>query len=107
VEEEWPPPDARARAALWEAERWLHTGDYAAADAALEGAFARASPESADVGRGLRLLAAAGYRHRTGDPERAARLLADARVRLEPYLPEHDEIDLAALVEVVATAIRS
>jgi hypothetical protein len=107
VEEDWPPPDARARAALWEAERWLRTGAYAAAGDALEGASSAGTPESAEVARGLRLLAAAGYRHLSGDSERAGRLLARARDRLAPHLPVYEDVDLGALVDLVEDAIRS
>ncbi len=107
MEEEWPPPEARARAALWEAERWLRAGAYAAAGAALEGASSGATPESADVIRGLRLLAAAGYRHLGGDAERSSRLLARAREQLAPYLPVYEEVDLGALADLVEDAIRS
>jgi hypothetical protein len=106
VEADWPPPEARARAALWEAERWLRTGDYAAAGAALDD-FPPGAPETAEVARGLRLLAAAGYRHVTGDSARSGRLLVRARERLAPYLPVHEDVDLAALTELVERAIRS
>jgi hypothetical protein len=106
VEDDWPPPEVRARAALWEAERWLRTGDYAAAGAALDD-FPPGAPESAEVARGLRLLAAAGYRHLTGDSERSDRLLARASDRLAPYLPVHEDVDLAALADLVERAIRS
>jgi hypothetical protein len=107
VEEDWRPPEARARAALWEAERWLRAGAYPAAAAALEGASSGVPPETADVVRGLRLLAAAGYRHVDGDTERSQRLLARARARLEPYLPVYEEVELAELTDLVERAVGS
>ena len=108
MEEDWPPPEARARAALWEAERWLRTGDYAAAGAALDGAVSRVdAPDTARVARGLRLLAAAGYRHRAGDPARASRLLESAKAQLAPYLPVYEEVELAVVVDLVDGALRS
>jgi hypothetical protein len=107
VEEEWPPPEARVRAALWEGEHRLLAGEYAAAGDALTRALRGGPPESAAVARGLLALAAAGYRQGCGDAERAGRLLARARSRLEPYLPEYEEVDLAALLRLVDDAIRS
>ncbi len=107
MEEEWPPPEARARAALWEGERRLLAGEYVAAGNALGGALSGGPLESAAVARGLRLLSAAGYRHLCGDDERAGRLFERARVRLAPYLPVYEEVDLDALVDLVGNAIRS
>jgi hypothetical protein len=107
VEEDWPPPEARARAALWEAERWLRVGSYAAAGAALEGGPGGGPPETSAVARGLRLLAAAGYRHSTGDDERARRLLVRARERLAPHLPVYEEVDLHALLDLVEADLGS
>jgi hypothetical protein len=107
VEDEWPPPEARVRAALWEGERRLLAGEYAAAGDALGRALSGGPPESTDVARGMRLLAAAGYRRRDHDTVRAERLLARSRERLDPYLPVYEDVDLAALLDVVGDAIRS
>ena len=104
-DEPWPPPEARARAALWEAERRLARGEYAAAGAALEGVAAVADPSTAAVVRGLRQLAAAGYRHRAGDPVRAHVHLERARARLSPCLPVFEEVDLEALLRLVADSL--
>ena len=57
--------------------------------------------------RGLLHLVAAGYRSEDGDRERAARQLEHARRRLAPYLPEHEEVDLAALIELVREKVES
>jgi RecB family exonuclease len=107
VEDDWRPPEARLRGALWEAERWLRVGSYAAAGAALEGVTTDATGDAAAVVRGLRLLAAAGYRRTEGDAERAARLLARAREQLTPYVPVYEDVDLADLADLVEAAIRS
>lgn len=106
-DEEWPPPEVKARAALWGAEHRLANGDYVAAAAALDDAFTYGDRGTAAVARGLRQLAAAGYRHRDGDSLRAQRSLARARVRLSPFLPVFEEVDLAQLLHVVAEALES
>ncbi len=104
-DELWPPPQARARAALWEAERRLTRGEYAAAGAALEGVVALADPRTAAVARGLRQIAAAGYRQGAGDSARAHGHLDRARARLSPYLPVFEEVDLEALLRLVADSL--
>jgi hypothetical protein len=77
---EWPPPAARVRAAVWRAEGHIERAEYAQAAAALESAFGLGGDET--VVRGLHHLAAAGWRHQQGEPERARRQLARARRRL-------------------------
>ena len=62
-EDEWPPPGARYRSALWRAE--------------------------------------------DDDRERARKQLEHARRRLAPYLPEQEEVDLAALFELVRREVES
>jgi hypothetical protein len=106
-DEEWPPPEARARAALWEAERHLARGEYLAASTALEAAVTCGNPSTAAAARGLRLLATAGYRHAAGDPVRAEAHLDRARVRLSPFLPVFEEVELGALLDLVSTALES
>ena len=107
MDEDWPPPEARTRAALWAAERHLLVGEYAAAGDSLGAAVSCGSPGTAAVARGLRQLAAAGYRRQAGDPIRAARLLARARTQLAPFLPCYEEVDLDVLLEVVAASLES
>ena len=48
-------------------------------------AFELVGPGEGEVFRGLHHLAAAGYRHQTGEAERAARQLAHARRRLASF----------------------
>jgi hypothetical protein len=97
LEEDWRPPEVRVRAALWEAEGHLARCEYVAAARALESVL--------DVGgeliRALHHLAAAGYKAQEGHDDRARRQLAHARRRLEPFLPEAEEVDLAVLVATV------
>jgi hypothetical protein len=107
VEDEWPPPEARFRSALWRAEASIGRGEYGTAARTLAEVVAHAPDGDRDLVLGLHHLAAAGYKHREGDPERAYRQLRHARRRLEPYLPEHEEVDLAALLDLVERAIES
>jgi predicted negative regulator of RcsB-dependent stress response len=79
-EVEWPPPAARVKAALWRAEAHLEQAEYAQAAGALEQAFGLGGDET--LLRGLHHLAAAGWRHQQGEPERARRQLERARARL-------------------------
>ncbi len=103
-EDEWPPPAARYRSALWRAEGHLERGEWDQAAATLDDVLGVGDDE---LVRGMRHLAAAGYRARDGDRERAVKQLAHARRRLQPYLPEQEEVDLAALIEVVRLAVES
>jgi hypothetical protein len=73
--DEWPPPEARRRAAIWRAEGHLERQEYYAAAEALTGL-------QDEEARGLHHLAAAGFRAEAGDAERARRQLAHARRRL-------------------------
>jgi hypothetical protein len=107
VEDVWPPPRASARAALWAAERHLLAGEYAAAGDSLGNAFRYGSPATIAVSRGLRQLAAAGYRYQAGDAARSAKLLEHARERLAPYEPCYDEVDLTVLLQVVTASLES
>lgn len=102
-DDEWPPRDARVRAALWQGEGHLLRGEWAHAGRALAEALAIA--EAPDLFRGLRLLAAAGYHAREGDVERARAQVGRARTRLAPFLPEHEEVDLAAIVASVEAVV--
>jgi hypothetical protein len=94
VDEEWPPPEARVRSALWQAEGHLERREYFAASRTLASIFGLGGAKEA-LTRGLHHLAAAGYRHQVGDDARARRQLAHARRRLAAF-PE-----TAALVELV------
>jgi hypothetical protein len=93
-DDDWPPPAARLRSAIWRAEGHIERGEYFAATDALADVFDVAS--DAEYLRGLHHLAAAGYKHVHGNPDSARRQLAHARRRLSAF-PEAAE--LIALVE--------
>lgn len=97
--EEWPPPQARVRAAIWAAESHLGRAEYVAASNMLSDALEVAAPSERLLLLGLRHLAAAGYRAQTHDGRRARRQLAHARRRLAAF------DDVSALVDIVATAV--
>ncbi|HZR91792.1 MAG TPA: hypothetical protein VFA44_05210 [Gaiellaceae bacterium] len=101
--DDWPPPHLRARAAVWAAERHMREGAYAAAAAALERGF----EAGGELVRGLHHLAAAGCRAQEGDGVRARRQLERARARLQPFLPEAEEVDLRELVALVEREVGS
>jgi hypothetical protein len=79
-DEEWPPPEARVQSAVWRAEGHIERGEYAKAADALEEVRGLGGDEG--LVRGLHHLAAAGWRHQQGEPERARRQLEHARRRL-------------------------
>ncbi len=82
------PGRAACAAIGWRGEAHLDRGEFFAAATALAEAFELVGPGEDEMFRGLHHLAAAGYRHQTGEPERAARQLAYARRRLSSF-PEH------------------
>jgi hypothetical protein len=98
AEEEWPPPDARLQSILWRAEGHLLRGEYGQASRTLDEA---AGLGESELVAGLRHLAAAGWRVRNEEPERARRQLAHARRRLAPYLPEARDVEVARLLDAI------
>jgi hypothetical protein len=99
-EDDWPPPEARVRSALWQAEGHFERREYFAASGALAAVFGLAGADKQLV-CGLHHLAAAGYRHQTGENARARRQLAHARRRLGMYP------DAMVLVELVERDVQS
>jgi len=99
--DEWPPPEARVRSALWHAEGHLERREYFAAFRALSDALPAASAAERPLLLGLRHLSTAGYRVQQGDRARARRQLAHARRRLSPFP------DTEALADLVATEVES
>ncbi len=85
AEEEWPPIANRLRAIRWRADAHFERDEFIAAARTLTEAFELTASGEGEVFRGLHHLAAAGYRHQTGDTERAVRQLARARRRLAPF----------------------
>jgi hypothetical protein len=98
--DEWPPPEARVRAALWEAESHLERREYFAAAQALSRVFGLAGDDESLL-RGLHHLAAAGYKAQSGDERRARRQLDVACRRLAPYP------DAAPFIELVERELAS
>jgi hypothetical protein len=103
-DEDWPPRAARIQGELWEAERRLRDREYAQAVACLERLLGAEGEdgELREVVRGLYHLAAAGYRHAHGEPDRARRQLETARRRLAPFLPALFQVELGELLDAVA-----
>jgi hypothetical protein len=96
--EEWPPPQARLQGILWQAEGHLLRGEFAQAARALAAASGLGEDE---LVAGLRHLAAAGWRAQNHEPERARRQLAHARRRLQQFLPEARQVEVARLLKTI------
>lgn len=92
MDDEWPPRANRLRAIRWRAEAHLERDEFIAASRALAEAFELVGPGEGEVFRGLHHLAAAGYRHQTGEADRAARQFAHARRRLASFPDCADQI---------------
>jgi hypothetical protein len=90
ADEEWPPRANRLQAIRWRADGQFERGEFFAAACTLAEAFELVGPGEGEVFRGLHHLAAAGYRHQTGESQRAAQQLAHARRRLSSF-PDVDE----------------
>jgi hypothetical protein len=103
-DDDWPPPEARYRSALWRTEGHIERGEWGRAQDALEDVLGLGDDA---LIRGLMHLVAAGYRAHDGDRERARKQLEHARRRLAPYLPEQQEVDLEALIELVRRQVES
>ena len=101
--DDWPPPEARVRGAIWGAAGHLERREYVAAARTLE----RVSDAGGGLVQALHHLAAAGYRAQEGQLDRARRQLEHARRRLAPFLPEAEEVDLAVLLELVERDVAS
>jgi hypothetical protein len=99
---EWPPPEARFRAALWRGESHFDRREFFQAYRAFVDAASAAAPAELELARGLAHLAAAGYKHEEGDARGAARQLEHARRRIEPYLGQGEvDVDAARLLRAV------
>jgi hypothetical protein len=102
--DEWPPTAARLTAILWRAERELERREFVAAARTLCQGF---ELDEDGLLHALHHLAAAGYRAEAGEVTRARRQLGHARRRLQPFLPERDEVDLEALLAKVDAVVES
>jgi len=100
ADDEWPPREARFRAALWRGEAHLERQEFFQAYRAFHEAFhTTMSVDEKELARGLAHLAAAGYKHADGDARGAARQLAHARRRLAET--DTDVVDVAGLAGAV------
>jgi predicted metal-dependent hydrolase len=77
----------------------IRRGEYFAAHEELELAWRAASPDERDFFQGLVHVAVAWYQAGRGKPVATERQLAKAIRRLEPFVPEHRGVDVAALLE--------
>ena len=107
LDDVWPPPEAQAQAAAWEAEHLLERGHFVHAALAVERVLPLVPPGERAFYLGLRHLAAAGWRVEGGRRDAAARQLAHARRRLRPFLPAHREVDLAALLDAAERRLQA
>jgi hypothetical protein len=99
-EDEWPPREARFRAALWRGESHLERREFFQAYRAFgEAAAAAGSAGETELARGLAHLAAAGYKHADGDARGARRQLAHAQRRLAGA--DTVDVDVAAMLYTV------
>lgn len=102
LEEEWPPPGAAYRGALFFGEAHLRKREYLKAVRHFRRAADAATTDAdRELARALVHLAAAGQKRRTGDSRGCERQLAHARRRLAPFLPESRGLDLVALEALV------
>lgn len=86
----------------------IDAGDFYAAHEALEEAWRACDPYERDFFQGLVHVAVAWHHARvTGRPVACERQLAKATRRLGRYAPEHRGIDVAALLDDVASAARA
>ena len=93
------------RAAVWEAEHHLLRGEWYAAARPLERLAPGEAGDLDELVQGLHHLAAAGFKASCGERERARRQVAHARRRLGEFLPEAEQVDLAALLNLVEAAV--
>ncbi|TMK78450.1 MAG: DUF309 domain-containing protein [Actinobacteria bacterium] len=79
-------------------------GEYFAAHEALEGAWRAAEPVEKDFFQGLVHVVVAWYQAGRGNRTGCERQLEKAVRRLSPFLPEHRDVDVAALMRQVEAA---
>jgi predicted metal-dependent hydrolase len=82
----------------------IRRGEFFAAHEELELAWRAADAAERDFLQGLVHVAVAWYQAGRGNSVGCERQLAKARRRLTPYAPEHDGVDVSALVEQLERA---
>jgi hypothetical protein len=84
----------------------VRRGEFFAAHEELEQAWRAASPPERDFHQGLVHVAVAWYQAGRGNRVGCERQLAKAERRLAPYAPEHEGVDVAAVLRQVRAAAR-
>ena len=84
----------------------MRRGEYFAAHEELEDAWRAAEPAERDFYQGLVHVTVAWYQAGRGNRVGCERQLEKAVRRLGPYSPEHDGVDISALLRQVAGAQR-
>ncbi|MEX2032687.1 MAG: DUF309 domain-containing protein [Dehalococcoidia bacterium] len=82
----------------------IRRGEYFLAHEELEIAWRAAEPAERDFLQGLVHVAVAWYQAGRGNVNGCSRQLEKAQRRLTPYAPEHEGVDLAALLARVEEA---
>ena len=82
----------------------IRRGEFFAAHEELELAWRAAAPGERDFYQGLVHVAVAWYQAGRGNRVGCARQLAKATMRLAPFAPRHRGVDVASLLEQVASA---
>jgi predicted metal-dependent hydrolase len=82
----------------------IRRGEYFAAHEALEDAWRAAPPDERDFFQGLVHVAVAWYQAGRGRRVGCERQLTKARRRLAPYAPEHEGVDVDALLRQLDAA---
>jgi uncharacterized protein len=82
----------------------IRRGEYFAAHEELEDAWRAAAPEERDFYQGLVHVAVAWYQAGRGNRVGCERQLEKAARRLGPYAPEHEGVDVAAVLRQVEQA---
>ena len=82
----------------------VRRGEFFAAHEELELAWRAAPPEERDFHQGLVHVAVAWYQAQRGNRVGCERQLAKAQRRLAPYAPEHDGVDVDAILKQVRSA---
>jgi predicted metal-dependent hydrolase len=84
----------------------IRRGEFFAAHEELEDAWRAAEPAERDFFQGLVHVAVAWYQAGRGNRVGCERQLEKAARRLEPYAPEHRDVDVGSVLAQVAEAAR-
>jgi uncharacterized protein len=85
----------------------IRAGEFFAAHEELEAAWRAAAEEERDFFQGLVHVTVAWYQAGRGNEVGCRRQLEKAERRLGPYAPRHRDVDVAAVLDQVASARRT